>query len=294
MRIIESIINHQSSSLIEIIAIIVFDLGHTDTIPFTISNQFIGLSLSVSINYHYHYHCHYHNKSSTMGELHKRSKHSSSSVDPPEHEHLLNVNLSDAPYDEPASSHSSMDLCSNKPSYKPSHKPLVTKKISDMNKKKKTSSSNCFSRRGILCATMFLLMATALVMFPDSSSSFGDFMLPTSVDMDLRKEMGYVVSIHGSNTHELCGALMLAWTLRDRDPGHDLLAVISGELSSQEEYSFTREVLQKVGYNITEGKDLLNPQSNDPIDKYIYSHLNVVRTYVRVFYFILFLSLMPL
>jgi hypothetical protein len=91
-----------------------------------------------------------------------------------------------------------------------------------------------------------------------------------------RNEMGYVISVFG-NSRYVCGAIMLAWALRDRDPRYDLVAVISGQLDSYENYIFTKEVLQKVGYRVYDAPLLMKPNITFLFRKYFYSKLNVVR-----------------
>jgi hypothetical protein len=93
-----------------------------------------------------------------------------------------------------------------------------------------------------------------------------------------RNEMGYVIAVF-NNANYLCGAIMLAWALRDRDPQYDLVAVISGQLESYENYIFTKEVLQKVGYRVYDSPLLMKPNlaMYHKYLKYHYSKLNVVR-----------------
>lgn len=92
-----------------------------------------------------------------------------------------------------------------------------------------------------------------------------------------KRELGYIISMFGSIDY-LCGAIMLAWTLRDRDPNHDLVAVISGKLDSPENYTFAVEVLEEAGYKVYNTPLLEGPTKERPWFKYYYSKLNVVRT----------------
>ena len=97
-----------------------------------------------------------------------------------------------------------------------------------------------------------------------------------------KRKLGYTVSMF-AGTRYLCGAIMLAWTLRDRDPDHDLVAVISGELESPENHKFAKEVLQKAGYRVYETPLLKNPLSKNNYYQYHYSKLNVVRRHENLF-----------
>jgi hypothetical protein len=109
-----------------------------------------------------------------------------------------------------------------------------------------------------------------------------------------RNEMGYVISVFSTSSY-LCGAVMLAWALRDRDPRYDLVAVISGQLESYENYIFTKEVLQKVGYRVYDSPLLMKP--NLAMDhkylKYHYSKLNVVRAIISTMDMIRSLMMIP-
>eukprot|EP00522_Entomoneis_paludosa_P006175 CAMPEP_0172445668 /NCGR_PEP_ID=MMETSP1065-20121228/5466_1 /TAXON_ID=265537 /ORGANISM="Amphiprora paludosa, Strain CCMP125" /LENGTH=424 /DNA_ID=CAMNT_0013196595 /DNA_START=182 /DNA_END=1456 /DNA_ORIENTATION=- len=73
------------------------------------------------------------------------------------------------------------------------------------------------------------------------------------------EKFAYATEVHGG-TNYLCGAAMLAWTLRNRDPNIDLLAIVSGHLGdSREEHLNAIEYLKKSGYTIRYAPNLMNP-----------------------------------
>lgn len=91
-----------------------------------------------------------------------------------------------------------------------------------------------------------------------------------------KREMGYVTVLFEDTKH-LCGALMMAWSLNDRDQFHDLVAVISGELDSPENFVFAKKVLQKAGFRLYDMPLLKGPTQKQHWFKYRYSKLNAVR-----------------
>jgi hypothetical protein len=113
---------------------------------------------------------------------------------------------------------------------------------------------------------------------PVSKETQSSHIRPIKDEKSTKNEMGYVISVFGNSSY-LCGAIILAWALRDRDPRYDLVAVISGQLDSYENYIFTKEVLQKVGYRVYDSPLLMKPNvaTNHKYLKYHYSKLNVVR-----------------
>jgi len=68
----------------------------------------------------------------------------------------------------------------------------------------------------------------------------------------------YVTSLF-LGTKYICGAVMLAWTLRHRHPDIDLVALVAGHLSPHDEpHLHALETLRRVGYKIVEAPLLLN------------------------------------
>ena len=92
--------------------------------------------------------------------------------------------------------------------------------------------------------------------------------------------IGYGVSLFGSIEY-ICGAVMLAFTLQNRNPNHDLVAVISGTLgTTKEQDQIGVEILQRAGYRIVRMEPLTIPtvKANQSHYQNFYSKLNAVST----------------
>lgn len=89
-------------------------------------------------------------------------------------------------------------------------------------------------------------------------------------------EIGYVTSVYDES--QLCGAIMLAWALKSRDPNTDLVAVVSG--MTEKTHALAIDALQKAGFKVYKAPLLKKPDNLDKNYEYAYTTMNVVSPFV--------------
>eukprot|EP00523_Entomoneis_sp_CCMP467_P015350 CAMPEP_0168772486 /NCGR_PEP_ID=MMETSP0725-20121227/3981_1 /TAXON_ID=265536 /ORGANISM="Amphiprora sp., Strain CCMP467" /LENGTH=438 /DNA_ID=CAMNT_0008822005 /DNA_START=9 /DNA_END=1325 /DNA_ORIENTATION=+ len=73
-----------------------------------------------------------------------------------------------------------------------------------------------------------------------------------------RPRRAYIIGVYGG-TKYLCGAAMVAWNLRNRNPGIDLVAFVAGRLSDHhQQHKRALDYLHQLGYKTYDGPLLYN------------------------------------